>query len=212
MPATALTITRRSGNAKTARWSIFPLTVYPLKDRSGRIIGASKIARDISQRKRTERQFKELVEALPAAVYTTDAEGKITHYNQAALDLWGCRPQLGEARWCGSLRLYRPDGTEVPLDQCPMALSLKENRPIRGAEVLVERPDGTRVPVLPFPTPLRDLEGKLIGGVNMLVDITDQKQAEQQLQQLAAESEQRVTERTYELRCSHERLRALRRN
>ena len=44
------------------------LTVSPLKDRSGRIIGASKIARDISQRKRTERQFKELVEALPAAV------------------------------------------------------------------------------------------------------------------------------------------------
>ncbi len=185
------------------------LTVSPLKDSSGRIIGASKVARDISQRKQTERQFKELVEALPAAVYTTDAAGRITHYNQAAMDLWGCRPKLGETQWCGSWGLYWPDGRPIPLDQSPMAMSLRQNRPIRGAEVLVERPDGTRVPVLPFPTPLRDLGGKLVGGVSMLVDITDRKQKEKQLQQLAAESEQRVSERTYELRCSQERLRAL---
>ena len=51
------------------------LTISPLKDRTGRIVGASKIARDISSRKRTERQFEELVAALPAAVYTTDASG-----------------------------------------------------------------------------------------------------------------------------------------
>ncbi len=185
------------------------LTVSPLKDRSGRIIGASKIARDISLWKRTDRRFRELVEALPAAVYTTDAEGRITHYNQAALDLWGCRPQLDAARWCGSWNLFWPDGSALPLDQSPMAQSINQNRPLRGMEVLVGRPDGTRVPVLPFPTPLRDHAGRLVGGVNMLVDISDRKQAEQQLQQLAAESEERVIERTNELRCSHERLRAL---
>ena len=90
-----------------------------------------------------------------------------------------------------------------------MSLSLRENRPIQGMEMLVERPDGTRVPVLPFPTPLRDSEGEVIGGVNVLVDIADRKRAEQQLQELADESERRLADRTNELRRSHERLRAL---
>ncbi len=185
------------------------VTVSPLMDGLGRVIGASQIARDITQRKRTERHFKDLVEALPSAVYTTDVAGRITHYNQAAVDLWGCRPELGERQWCGSWRLFRPDGTPLPHDQCAMAASLKQNRPIRGMEALVERPDGTRVPVLPYPTPLLDATGELIGGVNMLVDITERKAAEVQLQQVAAESERNVIERTHELRWSQERLRAL---
>ena len=90
-----------------------------------------------------------------------------------------------------------------------MSVSLRENRPVRGMEVLVGRPDGTRVPVLPFPTPLRDSQEKVVGGVNVLVDITDRKRTERQLQDLAAESERRVAERTGELRRSQERLRAL---
>jgi Signal transduction histidine kinase len=90
-----------------------------------------------------------------------------------------------------------------------MAMSLLQNRPIRGMEAVVERPDGIRVPVLPYPTPLRDAAGTLVGGVNMLVEITDRKQAEKQLRQLAADSERLVTERTHELLCSQERLRAL---
>ena len=36
---------------------------------------------------------KRLLEALPVAVYTTDAEGRITFYNQAAADFWGYRPE-----------------------------------------------------------------------------------------------------------------------
>jgi PAS domain-containing protein len=54
----------------------------------------------------SEPQFRELLEALPAAVYTIDAEGRITFFNQAAVDLWGCRPELGKSEWCGSWRLY----------------------------------------------------------------------------------------------------------
>ena len=90
-----------------------------------------------------------------------------------------------------------------------MFLSLHQNRPVRGMEVLVGRPDGTRVPVLPFPTPLRDSQGHVIGGVNVLVDISDRKQSERQLRELAEESERRVVEQTNELRRSQERLRAL---
>ncbi|MGF6227590.1 PAS domain S-box-containing protein [Inquilinus ginsengisoli] len=128
-----------------------------------------------------ERTAQEILQALPAAIYTTDAEGRITFYNEAAAALWGCRPELGKNEFCGSWKLYWPDGTPLPHDQCPMALALKQGRAIRGMEAVAERPDGTRVPFIPYPTPLFDAEGRLIGAMNMLVDITDRHRAEQQL-------------------------------
>ena len=128
----------------------------------------------------------ELLQALPAAVYTTDAAGRITFYNEAAAALWGCCPELGKSEWCGSWRLYWPDGRSMPHDQCPMAIALKEKRPIRGAEALAERPDGTRIPFLAYPTPLRDHTGRLIGAVNTLVDITERKKAECTAQRFSA--------------------------
>src|SRR6202048_4703285 len=82
----------------------------------------------------SEPQFRQLLEALPAAVYTIDAEGRITFFNQAAADLWGCRPELGKSEWCGSWRLYWPDGRPMRDDECPMAVALNAGRPIRGAE------------------------------------------------------------------------------
>ena len=62
----------------------------------------------------SERRLHELLHALPAAVYTTDAFGRITFYNEAAATLWGCRPVLGSDEWCGSWKLYWPDGTPLP--------------------------------------------------------------------------------------------------
>lgn len=139
-----------------------------------------------------EKRFRDVVEALPAAVYTTDAAGRITLYNQAAAELWGCRPKLGVDQWCGSWRLYWPDGTPLPHDECPMAMALKQNRQIKGAEAVAERPDGVRVPFLAYPTPLRDADGNLVGAVNMMVDITERKRAEQRLELLAREVDHRA--------------------
>jgi PAS domain S-box-containing protein len=149
-----------------------------------------KVANEVAMRE-SERRFRELLGALPAAVYTTDAAGRITYYNQAAVDLAGREPSLGSDEWCVTWRLYWPDGTPMRHDECPMAVALKENRPIRGAEAIAERPDGSRVPFIPYPTPLRDASGALIGAVNMLVDISERKQAEKALresqEQLSAE-------------------------
>jgi two-component system CheB/CheR fusion protein len=126
-----------------------------------------------------EKQFFDLLEALPAAVYTTDSKGRITYYNKAAADLWGQRPVLGDAEWCGSWKLFWPDGTALPHALCPMAIALKEKRAVRGIEAIAERPDGTRVPFMPYPTPLRNAEGEIIGAVNMLVDISERKRNEE---------------------------------
>jgi PAS domain S-box-containing protein len=123
---------------------------------------------------------REAIEALPAAVYMTDAEGRITFYNEAAAALWGCRPEIGESKFCGSWKLYWPDGTPLPHDKCPMAIALRRKRPVRGMEAIAERPDGTRVPFIPYPTPLFDATGRLTGAINMLVGIGDHKRAGEQ--------------------------------
>ena len=115
----------------------------------------------------------ELFRQIPAALYTTDAEGWLTYYNDAAAKLWGYRPVIGKARWCGAWRLYWSDGTPLAHDACPMAVALKEGRAVRGVQAVLERPDGTRVPFMPHPTPLRDASGALIAGSNVLLEITN---------------------------------------
>jgi PAS domain S-box-containing protein len=129
--------------------------------------------------------YDQALNALAAAVYTTDAEGRITYFNQAAVKLWGRAPEIGEL-WCGSWRIYKPNGELLPHDQCPMAIALKEGREVRGVEAVAERPDGTRVPFMPFPSPIRDAAGAIIGGVNLLVDLTEVHTAEAERARLAA--------------------------
>jgi PAS domain S-box-containing protein len=126
----------------------------------------------------SERRLRQIIDALPAAIYTTDADGRVTMFNEAAATFAGRTPQLGTDSWCVTWRLFWPDGTPMPHDQCPMATALKEQRKICGMEGIVERPDGTRRHFIPYPTPLFDSSGTMFGAVNMAVDITDHKKAE----------------------------------
>lgn len=159
---------------------------------TGNVVQISDSLRTQATLRERERRFRGLLDALPAAVYTTDAAGRITYYNDAAAELWGHRPPLGTSEWCGSWKLYWPDGTPLAHDECPMAIALKEDRSVRGMEAVAERPDGTRVPFIPYPTPIHDDADKLIGAVNMLVDITDRKRAEEQQALLVRELHHRV--------------------
>ncbi len=117
-------------------------------------------------------RFREIVERLPVALYTTDADGYVTYFNRAAADLAGREPVLGRDRWCISHKLFRTDGSPLPFEDCPTAVALREERDIRGVEALAERPDGSRVRIMPLPTPIYDSEGKLTGAVNLVVDVT----------------------------------------
>ena len=168
------------------------LTTMGQAPATGNVVQISDSLRSQATVRERERRFRDLLGALPAAVYTTDAAGRITYYNDAAAELWGHRPPLGTSEWCGSWKLYWPDGTPMAHDECPMAIALKENRSVRGMEAAAERPDGTRVPFIPYPTPIHDEAGKLIGAVNMLVDITDRKRAEEQQALLVRELHHRV--------------------
>jgi PAS domain S-box-containing protein len=157
-----------------------------VRDGNGTFKGAIAIVLDITGRKASERilrdseeRYRGLINGLGLAIYTTDAQGRITLYNDVARELWGRSPEIGVDLWCGSWKIFDPESfEEVPLEECPMAVAIKENRPVRGVEILVERPDGTRANILPYPTPVRDSLGNLSGAVNVLVDITGLRDAE----------------------------------
>lgn len=169
------------------------VNIEPLKDHNGHVAGAVNVFRDCGIHWPSHKTFdagatshEQILRALPAAIYATDAEGKITFFNEAAVSLWGVRPEIGRSEFCGSWKLYRPDGTPLPHDQCPMAIALKKQRAITGQEAAAERPDGTRIPFLAYPTPLFNEAGELAGAINMLVDISGRKSAELASQRLAA--------------------------
>ncbi|MPR11714.1 PAS domain-containing protein [Microvirga tunisiensis] len=128
-------------------------------------------SRPVASLQWAERHYADILAALPFAVYATDAMGRITFYNEAAVALWGRRPVLGQERWCGSWHIYALDGSLLPHERCPMAVAIQEDRRVRGVTAVAERPDGSRVHFMPFPTPLHDGSDRLVGAVNVLIDL-----------------------------------------
>lgn len=132
--------------------------------------------------KNSEARYRELLFGLPVAVYTCNAEGYIQLYNEAAAELWGTKPLIGKDLWCGSWKIYRQDGSPLPLEECPMALALKQKKPI-SFEILIERPDGSRRHIITNPQPTFDANGILSGAINTLIDITPQVEAHNKIQE-----------------------------
>ncbi|MHB8883776.1 MAG: PAS domain S-box protein [Methylovirgula sp.] len=196
-----IVIERPDGTRITAH-----VTIEPLKNSVGEIIGAVNVFGALNSSGTHSARSSALVDttpleappsseapdgdaalrALPVAIYTTDAAGRITFFNDAAAELWGQRPELGKDEFCGSWKLYWPDGTRMEHAACPMAMALREKRVIREVTIIAERPDGTRLQVLPYPTPLFDASGVLTGAVNILIDLTERQEAEAAAQRLAA--------------------------
>jgi PAS domain-containing protein len=115
----------------------------------------------------------DMLNSLDAPIYVTDPDGVITHFSRACVEFAGRTPATGKDRWCVTWKLYTNDGEFLPHDQCPMAIAIRQSKPIRGVTAIAERPDGTRVNFMPFPTPLLDAGGAMVGAINVLIDITE---------------------------------------
>jgi PAS domain S-box-containing protein len=132
----------------------------------------------------SEERYRTLFDLVPVAVYSCDAAGVIQQFNARAAELWGREPDVGDTdeRFCGSFKLFRPDGSFMPHEQCPMAdLVSGKISHVRDAEVLIERPDGSRIAVLVNIRPLRSAQGEVAGAINCFYDITERKHSEEQL-------------------------------
>jgi PAS domain-containing protein len=78
------------------------------------------------------------------AIYVTDAEGRLTYFNEAAATLSGRVLQLGVDQWCITWKMFLPDGRPLPHHECPMAIALQGGDVTAVLEYLAERPDGTQ--------------------------------------------------------------------
>jgi PAS domain S-box-containing protein len=137
----------------------------------------------------SEEHYRTLFDLGPVAVYSCDVSGVIQEFNRRAAELWGRTPVPGDTdeRFCGSFKLFRPDGTFMPHEQFPMAEVVSGKiAEACDAEVLIERPDGTRVTVIVNIRPLKNERGEVIGAINCFYDISGRKQAEKAAAALAA--------------------------
>jgi PAS domain S-box-containing protein len=135
-----------------------------------------------------------LFEQLPFAIYICDRNGVLLRYNRRAAELWGRSPKLGDPDelFCGSYRMFRPDGSPLPHHECPMADVLRTGISVRQQEVHIERPDGLRGVALVDIEAVRDSDGNIIGAINCFQDITERKAAEVRERILARELDHRA--------------------
>ncbi|MBC6435029.1 PAS domain S-box protein [Nostoc sp. HG1] len=170
-------------------------------DADGQVVGYVGTVTDISDRKRTETQLQEsegryatLVEASPVGIFRTDAVGNCIYVNDRWCEISGLTPTttFGDG-WREGLH---PDDRVAIATEWQQ--SIEENRPFQ-LEYRFQRPDGKVTWVYGQSVSELDSDGQVVGYVGTVTDISDRKQAEQQLQQLNQELEAKIAERTQEL-------------
>ena len=131
------------------------------------------------------------LDAIPGAVYLCDQEGWLIRYNSEAVALWGRLPNANGARerFCGSHRLFLPDGTPLPAEDCPMADAVRSGTATRNAEVIMERPDGSRFTALVNIRALTDFRGNVQGAINCFQDISAHKNMEEEVRRKSSDLE-----------------------
>jgi PAS domain S-box-containing protein len=175
--------------AKNGRRIDVSVTVSPIKDLTGQLVGASKVARDITERKRAEETLRasqqmlgEIINALPARVFWKDKNLIYLGCNTIfARDAGFARPEdiIGrddfQMGWWEQAEKYRGDDRQVIESGCAKLL----------IEELQTTPEGKTIALLSSKIPLRDSKGEIIGMIGTYLDITKRKQAEESNVRLA---------------------------
>jgi PAS domain S-box-containing protein len=180
------------------------LTISPVKDSSGRIVGASKVAREITDRKRAERStalLAAIVDSSDDAIVSKTLEGIITSWNKSAERMFGYRPEEVIGKHITLI---------IPRDRCDEEANiierLRRGERIDHFQTVRRRKDGSPVDVSLTISPVRDSAGNIIGASKVARDITAQVRAaellrdsEDEFRRLSQSLDTQVTSRTREL-------------
>jgi len=156
------------------------LTISPVKDRDGKVIGASKIARDITWEKKTEQAAQRLaaiVESSDDAIVSKDLNGIVMTWNKAAERIFGYKAEEIIGR---SITTIIPP--ELYDDEPRILAKLRAGQRIDHFQTVRMRKDGERIYVSLTVSPIRDQAGKVIGAAKIARDITQQKKMEEAIQ------------------------------
>jgi two-component system CheB/CheR fusion protein len=181
-----LTTIEREVRGPDDSWLLMRIAPYRTAD--DRLAGAVATFIDITRRKHAEdelrageRRYRTLFDLVPVAVYCTDAEGVIEQFNRRAAELWGRAPEKNE-KFCGSFKIFYPDGAFMAHVECPMARILRGEKLLpQELELVVERDNGERKNVVVSPSVLKNGRGEITGAINCIYDITERKEAEDAL-------------------------------
>ncbi len=156
------------------------LTVSPIKDANGKITGISTIARDVTERRKTEEAMARLtsiLEATPDFVYTADPDGRVLYYNKGARMLRG----IGEKEDISNIQVQDnyPEWANVLIRNEGIPAAIRDGL-WRGETALVGK-DGNEIPVSQLIIAHKSPDGKLEYISTFARDITESKRAEKQL-------------------------------
>jgi PAS domain S-box-containing protein len=194
--------------AKDGRLVDVSLTLSPVRDASGIIVGASLIARDITQRKKAEAAlrvsealFRQLADAMPQIVWAARPDGYIDYYNRRWYDFTGFQESYGDESW---KPILHPEDVQRCLEvyfQC-----IKTEQPYEIEYRFKDRKTNGYRWFLGRALPVRDEAGNVIRWFGTCTDIDAQKSAEAALAQAKEilrghtdTLEKRVQERTARL-------------
>ena len=147
------------------------LTVSPIYDDAGVVIGASKIARDITERRQAasvSRRFAAVIESSDDAIVTKDLNSIITSWNPAAERMFGytAAEAIGQ-----SIRMLIPD--ELQNEEDVVLAKIRSGEKIDHYETVRQRKDGTRLTISLTVSPIRNENGEIVGASKVARDITE---------------------------------------
>jgi PAS domain S-box-containing protein len=206
------------------------VTISPIRDSHGVVVGASKIARDISERKQTEvrlaaqatevahsRQALEtqklmlqsVLNSMVEGLVVTDEQGNFVLWNPAAEEILGLGPaNQSTADWSAHYGTFLPDMiTPLPNEQNPLLLAIAGE--VTSAVMFIRNPSLEQgVWIESNGAPLRDKDGLVRGGVIAFRDITRRKAYELEIREFNEDLEDRIAKRTEQLAAANHELEA----
>ena len=161
----------------------FPVsvTISPVKDDTGRVIGGFKFARDISDRKKTdESRFRlaAVVDSADDAIISKDLNGIISSWNDGARRMFGytAEEMVGQP-------ILRLIPVELHYEETAILTRLRAGERVDHFETRRTRKDGSTIELSVTISPIRDESGRVIGASKIARDISDRRRIERLLVQ-----------------------------